>query len=683
MVSIHPCDCRRYFGCAAAVVRILCLSDQEKRAANEQRLYRFSNQMQDFKVSNRLIKNVYIYYPGIDHIAGNLGVYRASSYYTLLQRAGGMPQGRWVQDISLYTDSRLVSIDTQSGNHFLYVRAMRYEGNNVGSILVEIDPDELIQPAGQMQKDIPGVSVLGMLLDGKLLFVSGGEQAQRSLADVAVSRMPGQGVVESGGIIAHIRGSEYAGLAYVAGYSHHTLYHPVYVAIWICGAGILFCLALGIISSMYVSRRNARPLTSILQKLDDGRPGGEDAYQYINGRIDQLLRDKFKSEEQFQQHQALVQGMFLSTILRDEPRSEYAVFNIAKQYDILFENPVYQVAVIQAKATQPDRVDAMLLGVINHCRASGLDALAAYMDGRYVVLLNLEEGWTAENGDAVVEPLLRPFGCDRMRAVVGIGQGYDNLVGIATSYVQALSVLSSDENAQGVHWYSPRALSTDAVRQRGIAAMEAFTRHAYAGRYEKAMALLDAIFTDYLSDQQEGEPSSRKMAALQSLMLDVLYKQGHAGTRLPYAVITQRLKAASHPMELRACIQRILNLLLQVDDGDVQENAGGSAAERAKAFIKLNIGDSMLGLYMISDQLGVSNTYLSSHFKQTFGVGVVQYINQLRIDQAKELILSTDMSIKDIALAVGFNSDVSFIRVFKKYEEKTPSALRKAEGGKR
>ena len=84
-----------------------------------------------------------------------------------------------------------------------------------------------------------------------------------------------------------------------------------------------------------------------------------------------------------------------------------------------------------------------------------------------------------------------------------------------------------------------------------------------------------------------------------------------------------------------------------------------------------------MGLYMISDQLKVSNTYLSTSFKAKVGVGVVQYINELRIEQAKDLILTTDLSIKEIALAVGFTSDINFIRVFKKYEEKTPSSLRK------
>ena len=74
--------------------------------------------------------------------------------------------------------------------------------------------------------------------------------------------------------------------------------------------------------------------------------------------------------------------------------------------------------------------------------------------------------------------------------------------------------------------------------------------------------------------------------------------------------------------------------------------------------------------YLVSEQLNVSNSYLSTTFKATYGVSIIQYINRLRVDQAKSLILNTDMNIKDIAQTVGFSSDINFIRVFKKLENR-------------
>lgn len=101
-----------------------------------------------------------------------------------------------------------------------------------------------------------------------------------------------------------------------------------------------------------------------------------------------------------------------------------------------------------------------------------------------------------------------------------------------------------------------------------------------------------------------------------------------------------------------------------------------SAAGRAMELISADFSNPLMGLYYVADELGVSNSYLSTAFKNVYGTGIIQYLNGLRIERAKQLILTTDKSIKEIAQLVGFSSDINFIRVFKKYESTTPSTFR-------
>ncbi len=68
---------------------------------------------------------------------------------------------------------------------------------------------------------------------------------------------------------------------------------------------------------------------------------------------------------------------------------------------------------------------------------------------------------------------------------------------------------------------------------------------------------------------------------------------------------------------------------------------------------------------------------LSTTFKKKYGIGIAQYINSLRIEKAKRLIVNTDENIKEIALSVGFSSDAAFIRVFKQFENTTPGRYKK------
>lgn len=110
-----------------------------------------------------------------------------------------------------------------------------------------------------------------------------------------------------------------------------------------------------------------------------------------------------------------------------------------------------------------------------------------------------------------------------------------------------------------------------------------------------------------------------------------------------------------------------------------QSPAEAHTAQQAKQIIERDFTDPLFGPYRIAEELHISNSYLSTVFKQTYHITVVHYITQLRIDEAKRLILTTDMDIKTVASASGFSSDISFIRVFKKYEATTPGTFRKED----
>ena len=63
-------------------------------------------------------------------------------------------------------------------------------------------------------------------------------------------------------------------------------------------------------------------------------------------------------------------------------------------------------------------------------------------------------------------------------------------------------------------------------------------------------------------------------------------------------------------------------------------------------------------------------------FAANTGDGLRNYINKYRVEKAKELLRNPDLVIETIAAMTGFNNSNSFIRVFKKYELKTPGQYR-------
>ena len=75
--------------------------------------------------------------------------------------------------------------------------------------------------------------------------------------------------------------------------------------------------------------------------------------------------------------------------------------------------------------------------------------------------------------------------------------------------------------------------------------------------------------------------------------------------------------------------------------------------------------------------LGFNSDYFCRIFKKATGVTAIEYTNYIRIFKAEKLLTTTNESILNVALSVGFSSVPYFNKVFKKYRGITPSHYRK------
>ena len=89
---------------------------------------------------------------------------------------------------------------------------------------------------------------------------------------------------------------------------------------------------------------------------------------------------------------------------------------------------------------------------------------------------------------------------------------------------------------------------------------------------------------------------------------------------------------------------------------------------RIREYISCNYHDTALSLSAIADAMSLTPSYTSRLFKERTGQGIVDYINLVRIEQAKKLLQQENVLITDVALQVGYLSDDTFIKAFRKYE---------------
>jgi AraC-like DNA-binding protein len=118
-------------------------------------------------------------------------------------------------------------------------------------------------------------------------------------------------------------------------------------------------------------------------------------------------------------------------------------------------------------------------------------------------------------------------------------------------------------------------------------------------------------------------------------------------------------------------------LLAIVEAGDAAYFSDSDKVFRCQWLIRNNLQDPQLGVDMLAAELHCSPNYLSKLFHRQIGERVVEYVNRVRMQNAVEALRHTPLSVKEVAVACGFNDPNYFARVFRKITGHAPGDLRK------
>lgn len=100
------------------------------------------------------------------------------------------------------------------------------------------------------------------------------------------------------------------------------------------------------------------------------------------------------------------------------------------------------------------------------------------------------------------------------------------------------------------------------------------------------------------------------------------------------------------------------------------------AIRRAITFIRDQL-DTDLTLDQIAAEARISRFHLSRTFHNEVGISITGYLQQARIDRAKQLLHDDTLAIADIAKHVGYRQASQFIRVFREHTGSTPGTWRR------
>lgn len=646
-----------------------------------ERMIRMHSRLNEYKLSNPFIRDIYIYYPKLDYIVGDLGYFPARQYYMLAHDQDDSDYEEWLKGIKSGKNSEYYFQEDPEGELTLhFTKWLPYNDSDDKSAILTLSVNkeevERILKSDRYAENHSLNAIAGG--DGRIYAFSGNEDKKGWMEEI-LRREAGNPSIETGQYSGSVQKSEFYQLEYVTLYDRNQMLQNSFFVRNMAYLSLAVCMILGSMLFWIMGRRNNRPIMNILDKLyirGDRQPG--DDYALIQSRIDRMLEDDQMSQKKLQEQRNIMEGMFLYNLLTSEERNNSIIFASMQRFNFQFEYSLFQIIILRSKVgfsreeikTSIDRITNSVQEVWKE-----VYVIATEFKGDLVLLLHRELEFDKVEQEALSMKILKVMEEVQGGVRLSVGGVYDTMSNIILSYQQArIFMESAKEPGQQIVGLAEDTALPKKEEKTEFGMMAEYEMAMLDGNYESAWKQVDRLFNQYIgNDHHVFTARSKKYAVINSL-LEALYRMPELESKREE--LMEELQNARDNQALLEAIHGVFLTLTEIQRKR-QKSCKEGCIKQAKEYIDQHFEDPMIGLYSISELLGISNTYLSTSFKKQYGLGIAQYINRLRIEKAKRMILNTEYSMKEIALRVGFTSDMTFIRVFKQFEHMTPGKYKK------
>ncbi|CAM4119354.1 response regulator [Lederbergia lenta] len=252
---------------------------------------------------------------------------------------------------------------------------------------------------------------------------------------------------------------------------------------------------------------------------------------------------------------------------------------------------------------------------------------------------------------------------------IGIGTAYDEIESFVHSYHEAIYALTTSTSSNSIVYYSQvvreRTEANSYPYQLENRLLEAIT----TGEKEECIQLFDTYFyaiEKYCNHSLEGikQKLTEFNIVLNRQMINI---EQHFQTTNNYLHTTNLLELHQKTKEELLHVTQSIQSMYHTHKKDV--------IMITKEYMEKNY-HKPITLEEVGEMVHLSPHYFSKMFKIRTGRSFIDYLTDIRVERAKELMHTHEKNIKEICYAVGYNDPNYFSRVFKKMTGFSPSEYR-------
>ena len=115
-----------------------------------------------------------------------------------------------------------------------------------------------------------------------------------------------------------------------------------------------------------------------------------------------------------------------------------------------------------------------------------------------------------------------------------------------------------------------------------------------------------------------------------------------------------------------------------VETNNLLSDTDMTIGQLIKSYVKNNLSKKIT-LSDLSWKLHCSTVTLTEHFKNEYGITIMEYVMKKRMEKARRLLLNSELSIREVAEECGFSDNEYFSRCFKDSHGVSPTAWKKSQ----
>ncbi|SDD69003.1 two-component system, response regulator YesN [Paenibacillus sp. UNCCL117] len=301
---------------------------------------------------------------------------------------------------------------------------------------------------------------------------------------------------------------------------------------------------------------------------------------------------------------------------------------------------------------------------------------------RYTVLIALRAAWPRSSSDrrmqetalALIGELEQEYG---LQVAGALGMSVEAAADIWRSYEGALALIAQREELphQKLLTEADKERLARETQPRLSVNVQSVVTAALAGQRETTLERIGELARS-LSEQEPAPTAAVKEYVLKLVALLTLALQ-EQGMQLEDVVPGfSTYKTLDRMVELRDFVSWLPELLLPVSEAMGRRHAQKHVRtiDYMMRYVEQHYAEDIT-LDLLADKVYLTRNYLSQIFKQGTGENFNGYVTRIRMEKARELMLSGRYKVSEISRMVGYKNNAYFSQLFKKHTGLSPSEV--------